>query len=255
MKKNLNLVSMFVCAMLLAAAILPSGSAFAATGPVTSDMLVTPAVSPLAIGGSVTLTANIDASGTSGLNIASASYTLNGGAPVAMSAFDGAFDSPTEEATASFAVIQGLNYVCVSGTDTGFNTGDPVCITFTAASTLYTFKGFKPPVKMNIAVNKAKAGSNIPLKWNLTLIADGSPALATSFVKVESFAVDCVTGAGDPGTAVQEFGPGKSFFKAQKNGSFLFNWKTPKAYKGTCRVMFVLFDDNSVSPLVEYQFK
>jgi hypothetical protein len=252
MSKKFSLFSMLICATLLAVAILPTGAAFAATGPVTSNVAVTAVTPPLTIGGSATLTATEDDTASGGFNIVSAQYSLNGGAWTAMTASDGAFDSPTEDVTASFTVAQGLNEVCVTGTDSGGFTGAAVCTTFTAASSTYTFKGFYPPVRNN-ATNVRKAGSNLPVKWSLMLIA-GGPAASSSFVAVESFAVDCATGIGDFTTAVKESGPGKSGLQSQ-NGSFHFNWKTPKSYSGTCRDMYVLFDDGSVSPLVLFKFK
>ncbi|MEW5941520.1 MAG: PxKF domain-containing protein [Chloroflexota bacterium] len=38
-------------------------------------------------------------------------------------------------------------------------------------------------------------------------------------------------------------------------GVWIFNWKTDKSYAGTCRNLFILFSDGSMSPEVTFQFR
>ena len=52
-----------------------------------------------------------------------------------------------------------------------------------------------------------------------------------------------------------EKSPGKSGLRYLNAGNWIFNWKTDKAYKGTCRNLFILFGDGSTSPEVTFQFK
>jgi len=222
-------------------------------GPITSAVNVTP--NPATVNASVTVTAAVDDTTTGGSNIQSAEYSLNGEAWTAMNASDGAFDSVLENVTGSFIVTQvGSNQVCIRGTDAANNVGDAVCASFTAQY-LYKFSGFRPPIRMNVA-NKANAPQTIPVKWRLTLTATGAPVnKPSSFVALKSYAVDCITLTGDPSTAVVEKGPGKTNLRYLGAGNWLFNWKTSKEYRTTCRMMFVLFSDGQMSPSILFRFK
>ena len=96
-------------------------------GPITSNVTVSPAI--IASGAMVVVTATEDETTTGGSNIASASYSIDGGAPVALSAADGAFDEVVEGVTGSFAApAAGFHTVCVSGVDQPGNSGAPVCV-------------------------------------------------------------------------------------------------------------------------------
>jgi hypothetical protein len=104
--------------------------------------------------------------------------------------------------------------------------------------------------------NKANAPQTIPVKWKLSLTSNGAAVNApASFVALKSYAVDCTTLAGDISTAVVEKGPGKTGLKSLGKGKWQFNWKTPKTYRSTCRMMFVLFSDGLMSPQVLFRFK
>jgi hypothetical protein len=219
--------------------------------PVVSNVKVTAVMTSLT--GTATITAMVNDSTTGGSNIASAAYTLNGGSPIAMAAVDGAFDAVSEAVTATINPIKaGANTVCVTGTDLPGNTSGPVCSTFT----LYGFKGFLPPIKMGVT-NKANAPQAIPIKWWLT-DASGKPvskASVFSTIKVMSYKVDCTTLTGDPTTATAIGSPGKSGLKYLGNGRWQINWKTEKAFRKTCRKMFVQFNSVQSSPTVTFSFK
>jgi hypothetical protein len=223
------------------------------TGPLASAVAVSP--DPATVNTSATVTATVDDSTTGGSNIKSAEYNLNGGSWTAMDAADGNFDSPTEGVTATFTVPQaGSNEVCVRATDQSNNTGEPVCGTFTGEY-LYKFNGFRPPIRMNVE-NKASAPRTVPVKWMLTLNADGTPVSdPASFVAAKSYLVDCTTKSGDPASAVIEKSPGKSGLRYLGRGNWMFNWKTDKAYAGTCRMFFVEFSDGQKSTEVLFHFR
>lgn len=119
----------------------------------------------------------------------------------------------------------------------------------------YRFDGFYPPIAMPPTLNQVNAGQAIPVKWRLTDAGGGAVSDPTSFVGVFSYPINCASLAGDPGAAVVEPAPGASGLQYQGDGYWLFNWKTPKAYEGTCRAMFVTFGDRSTSPVVYFQFK
>ncbi|MEW5939758.1 MAG: hypothetical protein AB1750_08870, partial [Chloroflexota bacterium] len=135
----------------------------------------------------------MDDSAAGGSNIQSAEYNVDGGSFAAMSASDGAFDSPTENATASFAApAVGDHQVCVHGTDAAGNVGADSCVTLTVES-IYTFGGFRPPIREGV-VNKAQAPRAVPVKFKLTFTADGSPVSDPSAIDaVMSYEVDCAS--------------------------------------------------------------
>lgn len=118
----------------------------------------------------------------------------------------------------------------------------------------FQFNGFFQPVDMT-AVNNAKAGQTIPVKWQL-LDADGAPISdPASFVKLFSYSVNCGTLIGDPVDAIEEYAAGASGLQYQGDGNWQFNWKTPKSYTNTCRAMYVEFQGGFKSPVVTFKFK
>lgn len=137
--KPFSILLLFVMAF----AAIPASSAFAALNPVVSNVVATP--NPVAFNGLVTVAATI--TDTAASNIVSAAYTLNGGAPVALNAKDGVFDTPTEDVVSVpfAATVFGTNTVCVTGTDALPSTSDSVCATFTVQDTV-------GPLTSNVAV-------------------------------------------------------------------------------------------------------
>ena len=94
------------------------------TPPTTSSVAAVP--NPTDGSASVTLTATVADSGTPLGTIASAAYRIDGGAPAAMSAADGTFNSATENVTANVpvgALSDGVHTVEVRGTDAAANIG------------------------------------------------------------------------------------------------------------------------------------
>jgi len=218
------------------------------TGPVTSAVVASP--DPAFSGGPVTVTANVDDTATGAHNIVSAEFNVNGGAFTAMSASDGTFDSVSEGVTGSFtADTSGLNTVCVQGTDALGNVGGAACVDLTVESG-YTFAGFLQPVNPN--GTNAKAGHKFPLRFQLTMAADGSPVSDPGAIAgVKSYDVDCTSLAGDASLDVSENG----VLTYLSGGTWLFNWQIPESYGGSCRMIFVSFSDGSMSPSVLFRFK
>lgn len=254
MKASSKLFSMLLVIVLMAA-LLPAGSALAqtptdTTGPLTSAVTVAPASVPANT--PVTVTATVDDTTTGGSLIKTAEYSLNNGDWTAMSAVDGAYDGVSEAVTVTFTPgASGAAKVCVRGTDVAGNVGEAVCADFAVQ---YVFKGFFAPIKMG-KIYTAKAGSTLPLKWQL-LDANGKVVGSKPVVVgVKSYAVDCATLAGDVASATLEKAPGKSALKYQGKGRWMYNWKTLKTYKGTCRNMFVELAGGQRSPEVTVRFK
>jgi hypothetical protein len=103
-----------------------SGLPLDTVGPITSNVAVSP--NPVALNTNSTLTATVDDSTTGGSNIASAYYTISGGALSQLLLTPST--AVTTQASASLAPFTQSNVynVCVHGTDSAGNTGADACI-------------------------------------------------------------------------------------------------------------------------------
>jgi hypothetical protein len=222
--------------------------------PVISGVGVSPL--PVFLNGDVNLAATASDAGHGEATIAGAEYSLDGGAWTGMAAADGAFDEVAEDLTATFAAAQvGSHQVCVRATDANGNTsagsgGD--CQPFRVN---YETSAFAAPVDPLPTVNLAKAGQAVPVKWRLT-DAKGVPiATPASFDGLRSYPVTCSGLTGDPLDTVEEYSAGGSGLQYAGNGNWQLNWKTPAAYAGTCRAMYVRFDSGGGSAAAFFRFK
>jgi hypothetical protein len=220
-------------------------------GPITSSVATDPI--PALLNGLVTVTANVNDVTTGNNNVASAEYSLNGDPYQPMTATDLSFNSPSEDVETSFyATTLGTNEVCVRGTDALGNLGVAACQTFLVT---YKFAGFFPPIDNLPEVNSVKAGQAIPAKWRLTDANDVPIADPASFVSLQSYETNCTDFSGDPLDAVEEIAAGASGLQYVGDGYWQYNWKTPKNYADTCRVMVVEFNSGALSPAAKFKFK
>ena len=113
--------------------------------------------------------------------------------------------------------------------------------------------GFYAPVDMG-TVNLAQAGQAIPAKWRLTDCSGAPIGDAASFVGLYSYPVSCTDLTGDPGAAVEEYAPGTSGLQYKGDRYWQFNWKTPKSYANSCRVMTLTLKDGSTHN-ADFRFK
>jgi hypothetical protein len=109
----------------------------------------------------------------------------------------------------------------------------------------YSFSGFFSPIANYPVHNAANAGQAVPIKWRLTNANGAAISDPGSFVSVASYQVSCTTSTGNPQTAVKESAAGKSGLQYLGNGNWQFNWKTPKSYAGTCRMMVLTPQDGT----------
>lgn len=95
--------------------------------PRVSNVVADP--NPAEVGTSVLVTADIDDSSMGGSIIVSASYTIDGGQPVAMDASDGAFDSDRETVDAGMPgfASSSVYEICVTAEDEAGNVSSPAC--------------------------------------------------------------------------------------------------------------------------------
>jgi hypothetical protein len=104
----------------------------------------------------------------------------------------------------------------------------------------WVFGGFQSPVNGNGVTNIARAGRTIPLRWH---VADttGSPVTNLTGVTVSSDNYEC--GATSAGDGIEEYDVGGSGLQNLGGGDYQFNWATPTAYAGTCRILHLDLGD------------
>ena len=115
----------------------------------------------------------------------------------------------------------------------------------------YHFTGFFQPVDNLPALNLASAGSAIPVKFSLggdqglAIFAAGYPA---------SSPIPC--DASDPGSVIEEtVAAGNSNLNYDASADqYTYVWKTIKAWKGTCRMLVLNFNDGS-QHLAKFRFR
>jgi hypothetical protein len=106
---------------------------------------------------------------------------------------------------------------------------------------LYSFTGFFPPVDNSPVVNKAKAGSAIPVKFSLggnhglDIFAEGYPL--SSAGTCDQTASDIIEETVTAGGSSLQYDPA-----AQQ---YTYVWKTDKAWTGTCRQLVVGLNDGT----------
>ncbi len=104
------------------------------------------------------------------------------------------------------------------------------------------FNGFFQPIDNPPTVNIASAGSSIPVRFSLggyqglSIFAPGYPA---------SGPIQC--DASEPAAAIEEtvMAGGSSLSYNASTDQYIYVWKTNKAWKGTCRMLVVGFNDDS----------
>jgi hypothetical protein len=121
----------------------------------------------------------------------------------------------------------------------------------------YTFAGFFSPVDNLPVMNAAQAGQAIPIKWRLTDAAGVGISDPNSFgnpptAGLTSYSIAC--DGSSPSSQVEEYAPGESGLIYQGNGNWQINWKTPKTYGGTCRLMVITLRDGSTHT-AQFKFK
>jgi hypothetical protein len=221
------------------------------TGPKVIGLGVSP--NPAILNGVTTLRATVSEENVGNNLIVNAEYSLNGGEWMPVNAQDGAYDAITEDVEAELPATQiGSNEVCVRGTDAKGNvTTPPTCTTFLVT---YQFEGFAQPIDSTL-VNSAQAGQAVPSKWRLTDANGVAIDNPDSFSSFYSYPIDCESFAGNSADAVEEYSAGNSGLQYNGDGNWQYNWKTPKAYVGSCQAMYVAFDSGAISPIVTFKFK
>ena len=110
---------------------------------------------------------------------------------------------------------------------------------------IYKFTGFFPPVDKPPIVNTASAGQIVPVIWQITDASNKGISNRSSFVSLTSFRTVCGFWKADPKDAIEEYVTGSSGLEYHGDGKWQFNWKIPKNYAGTCRIMTIKLRDGT----------
>jgi hypothetical protein len=107
----------------------------------------------------------------------------------------------------------------------------------------YVFNGFFTPLRNAPIINAVRAGQTVPVKFSLGGDFGVDVLLGGTAISVS---VGCTTGDVDP-IEVPVTNPGASQFTYDPvSDQYQFNWKTERAWAGTCRRLLVRLDDGSV---------
>jgi hypothetical protein len=112
---------------------------------------------------------------------------------------------------------------------------------------VWPFTGFKAPVVAMPAINSAKSGSAVPIKFGLggnrglNIFADGTP-VSTRIACGASSAAGEELPAASAGASGLEYDP--------STGLYSYVWKTDRAFAGTCRLLTLRLMDGTTQSLV-----
>jgi titin len=161
---------------------------------------------------------------------------------------------PSGKADFSFATQDAPAGASVSATATAPNSGTSEfsgAVTVSQAVT-YAFTGFYSPVdNPDVATNKAKAGSSIPVKFSLggdmglDIFATGTDANNNTFTYPTSTAMRCDSTAELDAIEETVAAGGSSLQYDPSLDRYTYVWKTSKAWAGTCRQLVVKLDDGT----------
>jgi hypothetical protein len=105
----------------------------------------------------------------------------------------------------------------------------------------HDFIGFGPPVDPDPIVNVAKSGSAIPLTWRV-LDMNGTPVTRLLQANVGTKLSGACAGGADGDDIEQYVASNQTSLQNRGNGYYQLNWKTNKAWAGTCRELVLSLD-------------
>jgi hypothetical protein len=115
----------------------------------------------------------------------------------------------------------------------------------------YNFQGFFSPVNAFPRLNSASAGNTVPIKFSL----GGDKGLSIFLDKYPAYRKVSCTNPTIPIANDKPVSAGQSalVYDAQ-SGQYIYNWRTDKSWKGTCREFAVMLKDGTRKTAV-FQFK
>ncbi len=227
---------------------------------------VTPTATTSGEGGAVTVDSPLvtDVAGNTSVAVPSAAYKIDKTAPtVALGSSitaDSSYVFGTVPAQPSCDASDGLSGLA-SCTVTGYSTAvgthtltatakDHAGNTATASRTYtvspWTLKGLYQPVDMSGVVNTAKAGSTIPLKFE---VFQGTTELTDPATTVKSLTYISTTSTSTlPTDEIETLASGSTALRYDStSGQFIYNWKTPDV--GSYRLTITMVDGSTLQAL------
>ena len=166
-----------------------------------------------------------------------------------VTATDNADPTPTINTSVASGSVFPVGTTTVTATATD-DAGNQSTCQFTV-TVLYNFTGFFSPVSNPPTLNEVKAGQNIPLKFSLSgnkglnIFAAGYPA---------SQQINCSTNAQINVLEETETPGGSTLTYDASSDRYQYNWKSEKAWAGTCRVLVVKLADGT-EHIAYFKFK
>ena len=187
-----------------------------------------------------------------------ASYLKDGQLLASYSCSDGLSDvascaGPVPSSGAVDTSVTGSFTFTVSATDQAGN-ATSASSRYSIVGTGYSFGGFYWPVKNPPTVNLMKAGWIVPLRWSLLDSSGKNVSDLETFKSVTSRVVSCQSGAPNAPVGESTSGGGAGLFYNPISRKFVYLWKTPSGWKGTCRVMTLELSDGQKREAV-FRFK
>ncbi len=110
----------------------------------------------------------------------------------------------------------------------------------------YVFSLFRPPVDNPPVVNLARAGSTIPVKWQLRDYAGAYVRDLSAVVSIKSAPMACGAIGWLPADEIETTATGGTSLRYDLTAEqYVYNWATLRSWAGTCRVLVVTFDDGT----------
>jgi hypothetical protein len=129
------------------------------------------------------------------------------------------------------------------------NADSATMFAWTFPDTGYVLSGFARPVDDD-AINVATAGRTVPLKFRVTT-SDGDPVSDIADVSVTVTGLPCELGSTED--QIEEHAAGSSGQLNFGDGYYQYNWKTPRSYQNSCKLL-ELSIDNGPSSTAEFHF-
>jgi len=154
---------------------------------------------------------------------------------------DGTFETPGQSAIFDAALLTApATYtVKVQVTDDGGLTA----VDSAAVNVMYNFNGFFQPVGNLPTLNTARAGQAIPVKFSLTG-DQGLDIFATGYPTSQQIACDSNNPQGDIEETINA--GSSSLTYDPTTDTYIYVWKTDKAWAGTCRQLTIKLNDGTI---------
>jgi len=139
----------------------------------------------------------------------------------------------------------GMNTFIVTARDNSGNEDSNTC----TYQVIYDFKGsggFQPPVEDPPVTNTAKAGSTVPVKWQLPNGSGGFISDLGAVLSIELQEVSCANVSETVTDGVKAAGAGKTGVRYDfAANQYVYNWKTSRIQAGKCYALCLKLNDGT----------